>query len=57
MTAFKKTYELCHVHHMQSIDLSECTYAQCVCVCVCAKAHLCGGFFTIVYVDEGFLYQ
>lgn len=30
VTAFKKSHELCHVHHMQAIDLSVCTYAVCV---------------------------
>lgn len=34
LTAFKKSHELCHMRHMQSIDLSVCTYALCVCVCV-----------------------
>lgn len=55
VTAIKKSHELCHVHHMQSIDLSVCTYA--VCVCMCATAHVHDGFFATVCTDESFSYQ
>lgn len=51
LTAFKKSHELCHMRHMQSIDLSVCTYALCVCVCVLQP------MFTTVCTDESFSYQ
>lgn len=54
VTAFKKSHELCHVHHMQSIDVSVCTYAVCVYVCY---SPCYDGFFTTVYTDESFTYQ
>lgn len=50
VTAFRKSHELCHVHHMQSIDLSVCAYAACVCVrapepmLMMASSQLCESF-------------